>query len=65
MPPRPATLTQKELTGYAKAMQEAYVPVWAIEVDEPDGTRIRIMAGATQAQARGADINKILGITNG
>jgi hypothetical protein len=62
---RPTGITQKELTGYAKAMQAAGVPVWAVDVEKPDGTRIRIAAGTPQSPARGSNIDKMLGITNG
>ena len=60
---RRASVSQKELTGYAKAMQAANVPVWTVEIDRPDGTRITLSAGA--APARGAGLDKRLGITNG
>ena len=62
---RLTTISQKELTGYAKAMQAAGIMVWAVVVEKPDGTRIRIAAGAAPTQGRGAAIDKMLGITNG
>lgn len=62
---RTAALTQNELTGYAAAMQAAGVAVWAIDVEKPDGTRIRICAGNIQATAGQSFIDKRLGITNG
>ena len=60
MAPRPVSMTQKELTGVAKAMQEAGVPKWSVEVVKPDGTRMRISAGEDTAPAN--NIDKMLGI---
>ena len=65
MAPRPATITKTELTGVAKAMQEAGYEVWSVDVERPDGTRFRINAGSAQPPARGEGIDKRLGITNG
>lgn len=62
---RHATITQTELTGYAKAMQEAGIAVWSVHVEKPDGTRLRIAAGPAQPAARGSALDKKLGITNG
>jgi hypothetical protein len=62
---RPATITQKELTGYAKAMREAGVEAWAVDVEHADGTRVRITAGAPVTPPRGGSLDRKLGITNG
>ena len=69
MAPRPATITQTELTRLAKAMQETGILVWSVDVEKPDGTRFRFNAGSAQppaqTPARGEGIDKRLGITNG
>jgi len=65
MTARRTSISQKELTGYAKAMQAAGVPVWAVEVEMPDGTRIKITGGEVKATPRGPDISALLGIRNG
>jgi hypothetical protein len=62
---RPTTMSQKELTGYAKAMQAAGVSAWTVDIKKPDGTRISLVVGDGANTARGADIDKMLGITNG
>lgn len=61
MAPRPTAMTQKELTGVAKAMQEAGVPVWSVVVEKPDGTRVQICAGEIPKPAN--EIDNMLGIT--
>ena len=65
MAPRPATITQSEWTGFAKAMQETGIAVWSVDVEKPDGTRFRFNAGSAQPPARGAGIDKRLDIKNG
>jgi len=62
---RPAAISKKELTDFANLMQAANVPVWTVEIDRPDGTRIRLSAGGAPAPSRGAGLDKRLGITNG
>ncbi len=62
---RPSPLTQKALTGYAKSMQAAGVAEWSIDVAAPDGTLIRITAGAPQGARVGSTIDKLLGIHDG
>jgi hypothetical protein len=62
---RPTAVSQKELEGYAKAMQAANVPVWTVEIVRPDGTRVTVSAGQPQAGYRGASLDRRLGINNG
>ena len=42
---RPSTVTQSELTRYAKAMRAAGYDDWRIEVAKPDGTKVLICTG--------------------
>lgn len=44
MAPRPAILRQSDLTRYAKAMRQAGVEQWRVEVDTATG-KISIIAG--------------------
>jgi hypothetical protein len=62
---RTTAVSQKELQGYAKAMQAAGVEAWTIEISKTDGTQIKVSAGQPQAAYRGASLDRRLGITNG
>lgn len=59
---RPAPITQTELTCYAKAMQDSGVPVWSVQVEKPDGTRITIKAGDIAHGSNASAIDNMLGI---
>ena len=45
MPRAKATVTQSELTRYAKALRAAGYEDWRIEVAKPDGSTVKIIAG--------------------
>lgn len=62
---RRTALSQKELTGYAKAMQLAGITVWNVQVTKPDGTVIRLSAGVETRKTVSSEIeeiNRALGI---
>ena len=64
MPRRKSPVTQADLTRVAKAMSAAGVNDWQVEVEQPDGAKIRISAGkggetATPADDIGAMIDRI------
>ena len=42
---RKADLKKSEVTGYVNAMRAADIQDWRIEVERPDGTTVRIVAG--------------------
>ena len=44
-------MTQAEATRYLKALREAGYSEGRIEIDRPDGTRVRIVAGKAGAGA--------------
>ena len=52
---RPSTVTQAELTRYAKALRAAGYDDWRIEVAKPDGTKVSICAGKGDEAANDAD----------
>jgi hypothetical protein len=62
---RPTAVSQKELQGYAKAMQAAGVEAWTIEINLTNGPQIKVSAGQPQAGYRGASLDRRLGINNG
>lgn len=64
MSARQVTITQKELTGLAKAMQEAGVREWTADFEKPDGTRIRITAGQVATPELRPSIDKMLARAN-
>ena len=51
MPNPKATLTQAEATRYLKALREAGFGEGRIEIERPDGTKVRIVAGKVDAAA--------------
>ena len=50
-----SAVTQAELTRYAKAMRAAGYEDWHIEVDKPDGSQVRIVAGKAEDDEASAD----------
>lgn len=50
MPARTALLSQAELTRYAKALREAGVAQWRVEVD-PVTRKVSIIAGSLDPEA--------------
>ena len=58
---RPSTVTQSELTRYAKAMRVAGYDDWRIEVAKPDGTKVSICTGkAGETGDDGDDIDAMI-----
>ncbi|MDE0052514.1 MAG: hypothetical protein OXO52_22250 [Rhodospirillales bacterium] len=61
MPSPKATVTQSELTRYAKALRAAGYDDWRIEVAKPDGTKVSICAGkGGEAANHGDDIDRMI-----
>ena len=52
---RKADLTQADLTRYARAMREVGIEDWRVEVERPDGTTVRIVAGKASETAETTD----------
>ncbi|MBR9890793.1 hypothetical protein GYB14_03785 [bacterium] len=59
---RPVTITQNELSGYAKAMQAAGIYTFSITAERPDGTRLTIKAGSKEVDEQSRNIDAMLGI---
>ena len=57
---RKATVTQSELTRYAKALRAAGYDDWRIEVAKPDGTKVSICAGKASDADDGDDIDAMI-----
>lgn len=57
---RSVAITPTELTGYAKAMQEAGIVRWTVTAEKPDGTRLTITAGE-QSTSRN-EVDRMLGL---
>ena len=55
MPSPKASLSQAELTRYAKAMRAAGYDDWRIEVARPDGCKVKIIAGKADEVADDSD----------
>ena len=56
------TVTQSELTRYAKAMRAAGYDDWRLEVAKPDGTKVKIVAGkAGETAEDGDDFDAMIG----
>ena len=55
MPRAKATVTQSELTRYAKALRAAGYEDWRIEVAKPDGSMVKIIAGKPGETADNGD----------
>lgn len=61
MPNRRASLSQAELTRYAKAMRAAGYEDWRIEVANTDGTKVSIRPGkAGETADDGDDIDAMI-----
>ena len=58
---RPSTVTQSELTRYAKAMRAAGFDGLRMVIEKPDGTKVSICAGqAAEAAEDGDEIDRMI-----
>ena len=58
---RKAPVTQADLTRIARAMRAGGVNDWQVEVEQPDGAKIRISACKVSEAETGDDWDKIVG----
>ena len=57
---RKAPVTQADLTRIARAMRAGGARDWQVEVEQPDGAKIRISAGKGGAGAAGDEIDDMI-----